>query len=652
VDKTVPAPTEVSRLERQLAVTQQLTHIGSWDWNVTAGSVTWSDELYRVYGLVPRSVDITVEFFLSRVHPGDRDAVQAKVAQVLERGGSFQWLERIVRPDGSVRLLDTVGEALVDDERRVTALVGTCRDVTEENRRQEQLRLYEDIVHNVQIGLSVWSPRDRGDDPSSLRLAAFNPASEHIVRMPLAPCLGKRFEDIVPYAAGGEVDSLLQRVARDRKAGEATVERSRDRRETTRALSVKGFPLPGNSVGLAIEDVTAQTVERRLRVAEHDVLEMIAGGGPIRDSLSALVLAVQDRLPGTIGSVLLLAPDGQHVHHAAAPSLPQEYTRAIDGAAIGPRAGSCGAALFLKRPVFVVDVETDAFWEDYRELALRHGLRACWSTPILASDRRVLGSFAFYYRSPRKPTDEDVEIVERVSRLAGIAIERKQLEEQLHDFSAHMETALEEERKRIAREIHDELGQGLTALKMDLAWIMRRASAETLTCSEMLEKLAAMSAFTDEIIGQVRRISADLRPGILDDLGLVAAVEWQAQDFEQRTGTPCDVVSTSTGLEVDPQTTTAVFRIFKEALTNVSRHAEAQRVCVRIDVSADAVSLEVSDDGKGIDPGAMHNPKSLGLLGIRERAGRLGGSVCIGPCKPRGTRVTAQIPLVKPSTEP
>lgn len=439
---------------------------------------------------------------------------------------------------------------------------------------------------------------------------------------------------------------MLERVARHRKVSEASVERSGDARDPNRALSLKGFPLPGNAVGLAIEDVTAQTVERRLRVAEHQVLERIAAGAALLDSLSALVLAVEDRLPGTIGSVLLLEPDGLHVRHGAAPNLPPAYTKAIDGAQIGPHAGSCGAALFLKRAVFALDIATDAFWEDYRRLALQHGLRACWSIPILASDNRVLGSFAFYYRSPREPTREDLDIVQRVSRLAGIAIERKQLEEQLHRFSAHLETALENERKGIAREIHDELGQALTALKMDLAWMLRRGSTKALSHNEMLEKLTAMSEFTDEIIGQVRRISSELRPGILDDLGLVAAVEWQAQEFEQRSGTPCDVAATSTGAVVDPQTTTAVFRIFQEALTNVTRHASAERVSVRIDVSGDAVSLEVADDGKGIDPGAFFSSKSLGLIGIRERVSRLGGVVSIRPSQPRGTLVSVRIPLV------
>jgi PAS domain S-box-containing protein len=637
----------VARVERQLAVAQQLTHIGSWEWELATGHVTWSDELYRIYGLEPGSREIKLDFFLSRVHEGDRPLVQRGVATALERGGRFQWLERIVRPDGSVRELDTIGEALQDEAGRVTSLIGTCRDVTEERQRGQQIRLYADIVHNVQIGLSVWSVEEERD-ALSIRLLAFNPASERIAGMPLSPFLGRPFHEIAPYAAGGEVEALLACVARDGQVHEASVDRSRDPHHPTRALSIKGFPLPGQSVGLAIEDVTTQTVARRLQAAEHHILETIATGAPLGDSLAALVRAVEEHSPPVIGSVLLLDSDGVHLRHGVAPNLPEEYRLGIDGCAIGPRAGSCGTAVFRKQAVFVADVQTDPLWEDWRELACRHGLRACWSVPILATDQRVLGTFAFYYRAPRIPAESDLEITARASRLAGIAIERKQLEEQLRALSARMELALEDERTGIAREIHDELGQALTAIKMDLAWVLRRASSgDTLTRDELLAKMGAMSAFTDEVIGQVRRISSELRPGVLDDLGLVAAIEWQAQEFEERTDTTCVVRASSKEPAMDRQVSTAVFRIFQEALTNVTRHAEAQQVDVRIDVTDDAVCLEVRDDGKGITAEAARNPKSLGLVGIRERAHRLGGSVAVGPRVPRGTILSLRVPLVK-----
>lgn len=640
---------QVARLERQLAIAQQITHIGSWEWDLVTRNVVWSDELYRLYGFEPGSRAITVDFFLSRVHESDRASVQGRVAEALDRGGRFAWVERIVRADGAVRELDTIGEVLVGEGGRPTSLIGTCRDITDERERERQVRLYADIVHNVQIGLSVWVPTAAQDAEGRLVLDAFNPASERIARTALGPFLGKPFREAAPYAAGGTIESLLDEVARDRCIRDAHVERSNVLGDPMRAVSVKAFPLAGGRVGLAIEDVTAQTIERRLQSAEHRVLEMIASGAPLRDALDAIVLAIEEYSPPCIGSILLLDPDGVHVRHGAAPHLSKEYWAAIDGAVIGPTEGSCGAAAFLKTPVFAADIETDPIWERYRDIARTHGLRACWSTPILATDKRVLGTFAFYYDTPRMPTAQDVEVTARASRLAGIAIEHNELEEKLRNLSAHVEAALEEERTGIAREIHDELGQSLTALKMDIAWIVRRSApgSPPLATSALLERLAAMSELTDGVIQRVRRISAELRPGVLDDLGLVAAIEWQAGEFEERTGTPCVVRANAADLAIGGPLSTAIFRIFQEALTNVTRHAQAAHVEVRIEVDGAVLLLEVRDDGVGITPEAAQSPRSLGLLGIRERAQRFGGSVSVGPASPRGTLVAMTVPLVE-----
>jgi signal transduction histidine kinase len=634
---------DVARIERQLAIAQQIAHFGSWEWDLATGSVTWSPELYRIYGLEPGSARISLDFFLSRLHPRDRGMIQGKIQAALTSGGRFEWLERILRPDGSMRLLDTIGEVQCDESGRPTGLIGTCRDVTEERAHGDQIRLYADLVHHVQIGLSVWSG---GDDGGSPCLLAFNPACERIARTSLGPYVGKPLAEIFPYAANGELAALLTRVARDRSVHGASVDRSRDAGDPTRALSMKAFPLPGGCIGLAVEDVTATTVEGRLKAAELRVLEMIAASAPLKDSLSALVLAIEEHSPPVMGSVLLLEPDGAHVRHGAAPRLPEAFWRAIDGTAIGPRAGSCGTAAFNKTPVFVSDIDTDPLWVDHRELARAHGLRACWSIPILAMDKRVLGTFAFYYREPRTPAARDLEIAARASHLAGIAIERKQHEEQLRELPAHVEAALEEERTGIAREIHDELGQSLTALKMDIAWILRRAEATSkIEAQSLVDRLRGMSSLTDQTIQQVRRISAELRPGVLDDLGLVAAIEWQAQEFEQRTGTACSVQCRGAEAVVDRQVSTAVFRIFQEALTNVTRHARAHHVEVRVDVRDDALCLDVRDDGAGISPEAASSPRSLGLLGVRERARRLGGRVSVGPVLPRGTLLALRLPL-------
>jgi PAS domain S-box-containing protein len=636
----------VTSVERQLAVAQQITHIGSWEWDVATNVVTWSDELFRIYGFEPQSRTITFEFFLSRLHPDDQGRVQREVGQALEKGTRFAYPERIVRPDGTMRLLDTVGEVARDADGRATALVGTCRDVTEERARDETIRLFADIVRNVQIALGVWEVGDPGD-PDTLRLVAFNPAAEALVRRPLGEYLGKPLRDIAPFAVGGKLEHLILRVAREGGVHEDSVERSRDPTHPNRAIAMKAFPLPGGRVGVALEDVTAAAVAHRLRDAEHRVLESIATGADLPGILEAIVLAIEEHSPPTLGSILLLDADGVHVRHGAAPHLPEAYTRAIDGAPIGPRAGSCGTAAFAKEPVFVEDIETDPLWESYRSLAREHGLRACWSTPILASDGHVLGTFALYYREPRAPTDEDRALIARATHMASIAIEHTQLQDQLRALSARAESVREDERTGIAREIHDELGQALTALKMDLAWVARRLAtpSEPGTVEAVLAKIRSMSEMTDEVIQQVRRISAQLRPGVLDDLGLLAAIEWQAQEFEKRSTTRVVVESELGAAQLERELSTAAFRILQEALTNVARHAGATCVHVRLEQTDTMLRLEVDDDGKGISEEAARDLRSLGLLGIRERARRLGGKAVIERIQPRGTRVRLEVPL-------
>lgn len=629
---------QLTRIERQLALAQRITHVGSWEWDAATGVVTWSDELYRIYGFEPRSREINFEFFVSRLHPDDVVRVHREVGLALERGGRFAYPERIVRPDGTVRELDTVGEAARGPGGRIVGLIGTCRDVTAERRRDETIRIYADIVHHMQIALSVWEVGDP-DDIGTVRLVTFNPASEPVARRSLEGCIGKPFRGIFPFGAGSPIESLVLDVARDGRVREAVTERSRNPDHPTRALSAKAFPLPGGRVGLAVEDVTEVTRARRLKDAEHHVLESIATGAELGGILERLVLAIEDYSPPTLGSILLLDADGVHVRHGAAPSLPAAYTQAIDGQAIGPSAGSCGTATFERRPVYVEDIETDPLWADYRDLARAHGLRACWSTPIFSNEGRVLGSFALYYREPRAPTAEDLALIQRATHLAGIAIEHIQLEDQLRALSAHVESVREDERTGIAREIHDVLGQALTALKMDLAWVSRRATGQ----ETLLEKLAAMSQATDEIIQQVRRISTELRPGVLDDLGLLAAIEWQAQEFEERTGTLCTIESNVEDAALAREVSTALFRIFQEALTNVARHAGAEHVGVRLWLEGDDLRLEVRDDGRGITQAQAGNPRSLGLLGIRERARRLGGGATIAVGPSGGTIVAVHV---------
>jgi PAS domain S-box-containing protein len=156
--------------------------------------------------------------------------------------------------------------------------------------------------------------------------------------------------------------------------------------------------------------------------AQNDVLELVARGSPLASSLDVLLRAIESLSPGMLSSILLLDGDGVHVRHGAAPSLPASYVQAIDGEPIGPRAGSCGTAAYLRRPVIVDDIATDPLWEKYRDIALSHGLRACWSTPIFDGRQRVLGTFALYFRTPTGPSDHHRELIALTTHTAAIAI--------------------------------------------------------------------------------------------------------------------------------------------------------------------------------------------------------------------------------------
>ena len=159
-------------------------------------------------------------------------------------------------------------------------------------------------------------------------------------------------------------------------------------------------------------------------LAEQQRIEgMIAANAPLHEILSELLLMIEAESPEMIASILLLSEDGNHVKHAVAPSLPENYIKVIDGEPIGPKHGSCGTAMFRGKPVIVTDIATDPLWEEYRGFASAIGVAACWSTPIMSSKGKVLGSFAMYYREPRTPTGEESHLTNVATRLAGAALE-------------------------------------------------------------------------------------------------------------------------------------------------------------------------------------------------------------------------------------
>jgi len=229
----------------------------------------------------------------------------------------------------------------------------------------------------------------------------------------------------------------------------------------------------------------------------------------------------------------------------------------------------------------------------------------------------------------------------------------QQSHEQLRALSSHVESLREEERTRIAREIHDHLGQLLTALKLEVRSLERRIDAlrNPEQQAALTAKVKSALALTDETIGSVQKIAAELRPGALDRLGLPAAVEAETQTFQARTGIHCKWSVPRDPVNLPQDHATAVFRVFQELLTNVARHAQATHVAVRLGCDDETLELQVRDDGVGIQQSDIENPKSLGLLGMRERVAFLGGTIAFSGKAGTGTTVTIQIPFGKDTAQ-
>ncbi len=240
------------------------------------------------------------------------------------------------------------------------------------------------------------------------------------------------------------------------------------------------------------------------------------------------------------------------------------------------------------------------------------------------------------------PSGEVVAIYDDVTERKEAEFELKVSREQMRRLANHLETAREEERKKIAFEIHDELGYALTAIRLDIAWLLKKmADFDDI----YLQRIKSMSELTETTLNKVRSISTQLRPSVLDHFGIAAAIDWAAKEFQKRTAVRCKVIIYPEDIRLDENVSIAVFRIFQEALTNITRHANASRVDVSFTNDNGIIELQVKDNGKGISKKQIDALKSLGLVGMREKAKNLGGTLDISGRKGMGTTVSLTIPL-------
>ena len=257
-------------------------------------------------------------------------------------------------------------------------------------------------------------------------------------------------------------------------------------------------------------DIEDRKLAEALLAGEKRLLEMMARGDALALILDALCRLVEEQSGNVLCSVLMLDRDGIHLRHGAAPSLPRSYTDAVDGLAIGPGAGSCGTAAYRAERVVVSDIATDPLWADYRELALAHSLRACWSTPMLASDGRVVGTFAMYYREPRLPRAHEHDMIDRITPMAAVAVERAHAEEALRQAQAELArvtrvTTVGE----LAASIAHEVNQPLAAIVADASACLQWLAADRPDLDSVREALGAVvkdGERAGEVVGRIRAL--------------------------------------------------------------------------------------------------------------------------------------------------
>lgn len=373
--------------------------------------------------------------WIDALHPDDQPLARQRWSEAVGRQTAYECEYRLRGADGSYRWTLARGVPVRGEDGSVREWVGTNTDITErkqaEQARAEEARQFEVLFDQAVDGIFLADVEGRYLD--------VNPAGCQMLGCARTDIVGRTIADLV---AADEVPRIAPEVAKFEGGAIATsVWRLRRKDGSFIVGEVVGRQLPDGRLLAIVRDITERQRTLQLEASQRRTLELIARNAPVETVCEAVVRMVEDQTDsGMVASILLLDADGVHLRHGAAPNLPEAYIRGIDGVAIGPSVGSCGTAAYRQQPVYVADIASDPLWTDFADLALSHGLRACWSTPILSSGGRLLGTLAMYYPEVRQPNTDDLRLVDTATRTAAIAIERQQAEDALRESDERFRT--------------------------------------------------------------------------------------------------------------------------------------------------------------------------------------------------------------------
>ncbi len=480
----------------------------------------------------------------------------------------------------------------------------------------------------------------------------WSPAAEEIFGWPAREVKG-RFYPAVPEDQLPEFFQHMDRLRQGEKLRNVELRRIRED-GTPVDVSLNASALhdeKGNMIGYVgvYSDISARKAALEalvLRNRRLELLQQIDRAILTADSTQTLLATTLSSLRDLVGcdriSLAIVEPDSRQLRLAAVSVASQ--TQVGEGQPVPWEAFGEEAAFRDGHMHVVTDTDEINLKTEVMNRLRAEGIRSYFNVPLLAQDE-LIGALNLAWRRLDAFGAQEMAIAGEVAATLSIALWQARLRDQLHALANYLQEMREAERTSIAREIHDEFGQALTALKIDLAWLSRRLPEGE---PALRDKIRSMTGLVDDSIGLVRRIATELRPGLLDDLGLTAAIEWQAEEFNKRTGIDVRLELPVEEPTLDRNLATAIFRIFQETLTNVIRHAGASQVWVTLKSTPQEITLTVRDDGSGIAPEEAISPKSLGLLGMRERASAWGGRLVFEGQPGRGTTVRLTLPISSP----
>lgn len=414
-----------------LEETGRIGKIGGWEHDVETGAVTWTRETAEIHGMGAHE-KLDLELSLSVCAPAYREEVRQAVDLAFKEGRPYDMQYEMILRSGETKWVRTVGRPVMK-EGRVIKLRGIIQDITalrtaelaasfSEGHLRAMTELNPDCVKVINAEGELAEMNQAG--LAMLEVANFEEAQQQSLLKYVETEYRPAFRKLHRNVMRGESDSLEFMI--------------RGRRGTIRHAFIQAVPMRDlhgkvNALLGITRDITNQVREKALAEGQREVLEMIAGGAELKPTMDRLLEVIENHSPDMLCSLLLMDAENQCLRACSAPRLPPEYVEATDGLKIGESVGSCGTAAFRREAVFVEDITTDPLWAVFREFVEGHGLKACWSTPILGADGEVLATFAVYYDRPAKPTDEHLRLIELATHTASICLVRHRSEAALRE---------------------------------------------------------------------------------------------------------------------------------------------------------------------------------------------------------------------------